>query len=256
MGTIKQLAKETIRDNRIKVIGGILGYTVITALISGLFQKINLWWLGIIPMTLCVYAYLYKIHELGINMVKHQEISIKMFFEKPFGSKKTTIVFIGYVVWALITGATLFLITIVPKMGILLLILIFVMLVFGNEVSNLVMLQEDVSENCIQAYKNAIVMVFTNKSLFGHNAMRSFTALVQGVILVVCSNVFVYGPQIQKALQLAAVESEAAIRLIFSNPVSTFVQTVGIQAVILYVLYISTIITTTYAKQKKLLKIR
>lgn len=255
MGTIKELSRETVRDNRLIVLVGTLGYASVTALISGIFQVINLWWIGIIPMTLCVYAYLYKIHELSLKMVKHQEITITMFFEKPFGSKKTTIVFLGYIIWALITAATLFLITIVPKMGILLLILIFCMLVFGNEVSNFVMLQDNLDEGILKSYKQAINSVLTNRSLFGHNMLRSFTAMVQGVILVVCTNVFVYGPQIQKALQLDVSTSESTIRMIFSSPLSSFVQTVGIQVVILYILFISTIVTTTYAKQKQIIKL-
>lgn len=253
MDTIKLLARQHIKENRWAVIVYCLGFAVISTVITTLFSSIQLTIVGIIVATLIVYIYFAKIQELVNYMVRDKVTDNKIIFGKPQFTQRYFIGFAMFVGFALISFLLLYFLSSIPGVGMVILISI---VIFLGIITGTVSIFVELEDETRFALKIASSSVSGNFSLLFHYIFRFLTVVIQGAVATLCVNVFVFGPQIQKILESGRVSADDEIMAYFTNSTSNFIQIVGAQTIVFYMLFVGTIIYKTYSVQKHLHKRR
>ncbi len=84
------------------------------------------------------------------------------------------------------------------------------------------------------------------------NAIKTITIMIVGSILTVLVNIFAFGPELSVLLDRTDDKSTDLIKMIFSNDISTIIQSVGVLTIIYYVLFVSFITYAVYISANSL----
>ncbi len=244
MKDIKGLIREHLRDNRFKILFGILIYSVVSVSISMLFQKFNLLIVGIIITSVISFIYLVKQYDYSNLVVTGKVATLNDLFKNINVTKKEVIVALVYLAWALISFLVLLLVGSIPKIAPLAIIILFLLFIISNAITSTYYFASKINPDF--NYGHSAKLVMKDKSLLLSNGIKTIIILIQGAILTLLVNVFAYGPQLDVILDLSDSESTVLIQKIFGSTVSTFIQTAGIQMTIFYVIFVSSVTYGTY----------
>lgn len=252
MNTIKMLTRQYIRDNRIKVVLFSLLVSLLSTLLITLFDKLHIQLIGLVTSTILVFYFFCKINTIVDIIVRGKEVKKEDFYGFPSISIKYLHAFLFYVVYALIAFIALYFGSKVQYLGIVILVLIIISL---GLVTGIVSVYVGLDDSPLYAFKIAVKTVATNiKYLFSY-LVKILSTVFQGAVLILCVNVFVFGPQLQETLAKPNVENSEILKY-FTNSVGNFIQIVGAQTIVFYVLFVGIIFYKTYAIQKHLHKRR
>ncbi len=249
MKNIKKLVREHVKDNRFKIIFGILIYSAVSVSISMLFQTVNLIVVGLIPTTIISFIYFVEQYNFVDKVTHGKVVSFKDLFLKIKITKKEVTIALVYVVWALLSLVILFLLGMVPKLAPLAVLILFILFVLSNAVNHMYYFASNLNNDI--TYKEAINMVIKERSLLLSSGIKTITCLLQGALITVLLNVFAYAPQLDKILDLSHAESTILINKVFASNISTFIQTVGVLTTIFYVLFVSSVTYGTYVYKER-----
>lgn len=252
MKTIKQLARTYTKENRFKILAYAAAFSAVSTGISLVFNSLNLAIIGVLISSVIVFLYFVKINEITARIARGKKLDKQNFLSKPEITKKHGIGFSLYVALGLIVFIGLYFGTQIPSIIILLMLLIAVLFAYVTGVIAMYFEFEETGKNAlINAFKEG----WKEKKLLFHYLFRMLTIIIQGAILTLCLNVFVFGPQIQKALETYSSDSPEVLQY-FTNLPATFIQTAGVQVAMFYSVFIGFLIYKTYVFQRKLPKRR
>lgn len=250
MKDIKKLVRELIKENRLTMMIGILVYSVISVLISTIFQSFNLLVIGFIPTTILSFIYMIQMFSFSDDVVNGKRASLKDLFRSIKVRKQHRVIALVYVAWALLSFVLLFVLGRVPALAPVAIILLLLMYVFSNAVNNTFYFMK--SDNVKKDYLRSVQVVLKDKKLLFSSLFKTLTIVIQGSLLVILINVFAFAPQLDLILDKSNTESTILIQQIFANNISTFIQTVGVQAIMYYILFVSCITYGTYVRKNKI----
>lgn len=251
MKDIRKLVREHVKDNRFKMLIGIIIYSFVSVLISMLFQNFNLVVLGLIPTTIVSFVFLVQLYRYVDKVVNGKVVTLKDMFQ-PFTVERKYLVIAGsYVLWAAVSFILLFIIGRMPKLAPLALLIMIVLFVMGNAINHTFYFMNEEIVNI--SYMDSVKAVFKDSKLLFSSGIRTLTIILQGAILTVLVNVFAFAPQLDKILDMSDLDaSTILIQQIFATNVSAFIQSVGIQTIMYYILFVSCITYGTYVRKNRI----
>lgn len=234
MEKYKMLVKGIMKDNRFKVLLGILIISLVTSLISVLVNQFNLFIVGIIITTVISLFYLVNIQNYVFDSIEGNEKVALDLFKVNKISKKALLMFAGYIVIAIATFFGVRLLSRLPQLGIFFLIILLVSFVLVSVLVNVMWFSKKPLIRTMKEQNNKL-------KILGSIMAKYLTTIIQGVILIVLVNIFVYAPQIAASLELGESASTEVLRQLFSSELSNFVQMCGVQVIVYYLLFISSV---------------
>lgn len=241
----KDRIKKELKEHRWDLLKASFIYALIIGIITYIMNRMGFLWLGIIFIFPILHIYLSNV----IDYVKaNDQVLIKSMLQIPAFSKDKLFVTAAYIVWGLFAAVVLSFVRIVPQLAPLFLVVLFVILVLTNFV-NLNFAFDNHDKHSLQDYFDSLKVSLKDTKALLFLLIRTLSTTIRGLLFVFLFNVFIFGPQIQEALLLNEKESAEIIKEIFSKDLSNFVQMVGIQLLVLYILIMSAIIV--YERNKE-----
>ncbi len=235
-----QLAKQEITKHRMKLLAYCLIVAIGCSIVSLLFQKLNN---NLIPMIFAFVInliFLFGMNLLYAKIVKHEEYSYKNFSEiLKYKNKLIPLVFI----YISVIGIGIFLIKLALDhqtfIQFLPLVIFFSVICFNciNHLTLYEILQND--ENIFKALLKGVKLFIHSKGIIFNILVKTILIIFLGSLVIYLLNIFVYAPQINQAMQHAAVVDEQLLEPFFSTDISYLIQSIGMQLVVSYMTIVS-----------------
>lgn len=245
MDSIKAFIQQSIKDNRMKI----LGFSVIISMLSSAitlgFNSINLWYVGIVMSTLLVVLYFVKINELTQVVTSGNNIALSDLVKVPTFNSKILKVFLLFIGIALIAFLLTNLLMLIPFGGIIVLLLIVLIVTISTALIAIV-LEND--RPIKESLGSSLKTVIAHKDILLHYASKVVKAAFIGAMIILAVNVFVYAPQLQLTLENSAATNEEIISY-FITPLANFIQITGSQTIVFYIIFVGFVSYKTLNKQ-------